>query len=214
MPVRFDPVTDRIAQHVHHRVFQRLKNHAVGLHLQPGDAELDLLVLVLRHVADHLSKNSEYPLGRHHARLADIFLELLAENAHRTRTALLQRVNLARLARNDPRLSLDKFKVVQHAREFRRGTQPVQMRGGYFPHRFPFPIDLINVMRQLRQRARDLVLAKAFGDQLARRPQQAIEMLGVQSYRVELPGGRGGRRHAWGGFGRRNLRCGRTGIRS
>ena len=74
---------------MHERIFERLEDAAVGVHAGAGGTEFDLFGFVARQIPHHLAVAFEQTLGRHHARLPNIPLELLAELAHRPGTALL-----------------------------------------------------------------------------------------------------------------------------
>jgi hypothetical protein len=76
---RLDPMVHGVAQQVHQRIAQLVKNRAVELDLFALHAELDLFIELAREIAHQPGKAVEHLPHRRHPRLDDFGLEIGGE---------------------------------------------------------------------------------------------------------------------------------------
>ena len=76
--------------------------------------------------------------------------------------------------------------VTRHRGQFGRGVQLLERPRTRLSNARPFRGGFRQMAAHLPELVRHLILAKALGQQLARRAHDAVETLGVQPYRVEL----------------------------
>src|SRR5712691_3226084 len=134
------------------------------MHAGAGGAKFNLLRLIPRQVPHHLAVSFEQTLGRHHARLPNIALELFAELVHGPGAALLQSPHGARL--------------------LGKGADPL-FHGFRKAHSRRLPFHAGNLAGHRVQLLRHLVLAVALGEKSSRRAEQSIEILSGDPHRLK-----------------------------
>jgi hypothetical protein len=91
-------MTHSISQRVHQRILQGFQHAAIGVHAGASGKELDIFRLIACQVPHHFAITFQEALGRHHARLPNVTLELLSEVAYGPGAALVQTAHGRRLS--------------------------------------------------------------------------------------------------------------------